>query len=59
MKARELTDAVLARGWVTSGATPWSTLSASIGTEIAKKGAASRFAKGEERGTFVAVSAAA
>lgn len=59
MRARPLSDAVIAAGWVTTGSTPWSTLGASIGTEISSKGAASRFARGPEKGTFMAVQAVA
>jgi hypothetical protein len=47
MTAKELIDAMAAKGYWTSpgGKTPHATLSAAIGTEINKKGAASRFAK--------------
>jgi hypothetical protein len=47
MTAKELIEAMAARGYWTSpgGKTPHATLSAAIGTEINKKGAASRFAK--------------
>jgi hypothetical protein len=47
MTAKELIDAMAAKGYWTSpgGKTPHATLSAAIGTEIQKKGAASRFAK--------------
>ena len=49
MTAKELIDAMAAKGYWTSpgGKTPHATLSAAIGTEINKKGAASRFAKPE------------
>ncbi|HEY7159456.1 MAG TPA: winged helix-turn-helix domain-containing protein [Gemmataceae bacterium] len=47
MTAKELIEAMAAKGYWTSpgGKTPEATLSAAIGTEINKKGSASRFAK--------------
>lgn len=48
---REITEAVLAAGWKTTGKTPGATLNAAIIREIRAKGKESRFAKGE-RGMF-------
>jgi hypothetical protein len=47
MTAKELIEAMAAKGYWTSpgGKTPEATLSAALGTEINKKGDASRFAK--------------
>ena len=49
MSAKELIDAMAARGYWTSpgGKTPEATLSAALGSEINKKGQASRFARPE------------
>jgi hypothetical protein len=49
MSAKELIEAMATKGYwhSPSGATPWATLAAALGTEINKKGAASRFAKPE------------
>jgi hypothetical protein len=49
MSAKELIEAMAVKGYwhSPSGATPWATLSAAMGTEINKKGTASRFAKPE------------
>ena len=49
MTAKELIEAIAAKGYWTSpgGKTPEATLSAAIGTEINKKGQASRFARPE------------
>jgi hypothetical protein len=49
MSAKELIEAMAVKGYwhSPSGATPWATLSAAMGTEINKKGAASRFVKPE------------
>lgn len=52
LHARELTDLVLAAGWVTRGVTPWSTISAQIGRDIQVKGEASHFRR--EGGAFSA-----
>lgn len=54
MRVNEITEAVIAAGWKTSGKTPAATLNAAIIREIAAKGVDSRFAK-KDRGLFVRV----
>jgi hypothetical protein len=53
MTAKELIEAMAAKGWWTSpgGKTTEATISATLGSEINKKGQASRFAR-PEPGTF-------
>lgn len=56
LPVKDITELVLAAGWVTNGKTPESTLYAAIIREIAKKGKDARFAK-HARGLFTATSA--
>lgn len=55
LKPQEIYDIIVEKGlWKEkAGKTPVATLSASLYNEINKKGEESRFAKGEEKGTFV------
>jgi len=52
LNCKTITERALEKGyWKTNGKTPWATLSAAMGREIAAKGKASRFEK-TARGTF-------
>ena len=55
MKVKEVWELIKEKGlWnERKGVTPWATLGAAMYTEVKKKSKYSRFAKGEERGTFV------
>ncbi|KAA0215782.1 MAG: hypothetical protein DYG94_06455 [Leptolyngbya sp. PLA3] len=53
LPVKDITELVLAAGWITNGKTPESTLYAAIIREIARKGKDARFAK-HARGLFTA-----